>query len=275
MKTFLVTEDTNLKDFTDSNFPQGSFCFSALLKGKDIKVNGVRTDKNMPLKSGDEVVYYTTAKQESKPSHNLVYEDENIYIAEKHSGVSSEGLFSELRSKGEYYAVHRLDRNTQGLIIYAKTQEAEDELLQAFKQRKIVKTYIALCKNAFNEKEATLTAYHKKDAELVKIFERPEKGAEKIITEYRVEEEIGDIALVKIILHTGKTHQIRAHMAFIGCPVLGDEKYGDEALNAKYNARRQRLIAKYLAFDLDGRLSYLNGKIFESSLSFDNPFHGK
>ena len=269
MKTFSVTEDTNLKDFTSNTYPQGSFCFTALLKGKDIKVNGVRTGKNMPLKRGDEVIYYTNAVQESKPSHDIVYEDENVYIADKHSGVSSEGLYAELSQMGEFYAVHRLDRNTQGLIIYAKNKEAECELLRAFKERKINKTYIALCKSRFKEREGTLTAYLKKDNGLVKIFASPERGAEKIITEYRVEENFGDIALVKITLHTGKTHQIRAHMSYIGCPVLGDEKYGDRALNSKYSARRQRLIAKYLNFNLDGKLAYLNSKTFESAFNFD------
>ena len=273
MKTFFVSEDTNLKDFTDSNFPQGSFCFFALLKKRDIKVNGVRVGKNVPVKRGDEVVYYTTPKQEDKPSHNKIYEDENVYIADKFSGVSSEGLFSELAASGEFYAVHRLDRNTQGLIIYAKNKTAEEELLAAFREKRIEKTYIALCKNSFRQKQATLSAYLKKDDKksVVKVLSAPEKGAEKIITEYRVEEDSGDIALVKITLHTGKTHQIRAHMAFMGCPVLGDEKYGDEALNSKYGARRQRLIAKYLSFNLGGTLSYLNGKRFESGFDFDKP----
>lgn len=271
MKNFSVTQDTNLKDFTDSVYPQGSFCFSALLKAKDIKVNGVRTGKNMPLKRGDEVIYYTNKKQEEKPSHRVVYEDENVYIADKFSGVSSEGLFFELSANGGFYAVHRLDRNTQGLLVFAKTKSAEDKLLNAFKGRTIKKTYIALCKNSFKEKSATLTAYLSKDESkgLVKIFASSQTGADKIITEYSVEEELGDIALVKIRLHTGKTHQIRAHLAFIGCSVLGDEKYGDGALNAKYSARRQRLIAKYLQFNFEGELSYLNGKIFESNFNFD------
>ena len=266
MKIFNVTEEINLKDFTDAVYPQGAFCLAALLRQKDVKINGVRVNKNTPLKRGDEVVYYTTPRQEGKPSHTVVYEDENIYIADKPDGVSSEGLFSELTQKGEFYAVHRLDRNTQGLIIYAKNKGAEEELLSAFRDRKITKTYIALCKNSFKNAGAVLTAYLVKDEKKneVKIYPSPKDGAVKIITEYSFVEDRGDIALIKIILHTGKTHQIRAHTAFIGCPVLGDEKYGDGLLNAKYAARRQRLVAKYLNFNLDGNLSYLNGKVFES-----------
>ena len=266
MKKFIVTEDTNLRDFTDSVYPQGGFCLAALLRTKDIKVNGVRVKRSVELKKGDEVIYYTTAKQEQKPSHTVVYEDDNIYLADKPSGVSSEGLFSELCEKGEFYAVHRLDRNTQGLIVFAKNKTAEEELLSAFKEHTVQKTYLALCKNSFRQNKALLTAYLIKDekSSTVAVYSNACDGAVKIVTEYCVLEERGDIALVEIILHTCKTHQIRAHTAFIGCPVLGDEKYGDGSLNKKYAAKRQRLIAKYLNFNLSGKLSYLNGKQFES-----------
>ena len=157
------------------------------------------------------------------------------------------------------------------MIIFAKNSYSCEELLAAFKQKRVQKIYIALCKNCFKEKKATLSDYLKKDESrgVVKIYKTGENGAERIVTEYCVEEEYGDIALVKINLHTGKTHQIRAHMAFIGCPVLGDEKYGDEELNKKYNAKRQRLIAKYISFNFEGKLSYLNGKTFESSFNLD------
>lgn len=267
MKTFTADGNTNLKDFTSATYPQGDFAFSALLRAKDIKVNGVRVNSNVALKAGDTVTYYTTAKQEAKPSHKVVYEDENVYIADKFSGVSSEGLSSELGGKGEFYAVHRLDRNTQGLIVYAKTRAAEEELLSAFKERGVQKTYIALCKNRFTAKSGTLTAYLKKDASasVVKVYKSPLSGAVKIITGYEVKENRGDIALVEITLHTGKTHQIRAHTAFIGCPVLGDEKYGDGDLNKKYGLKRQCLIAKKLKFNLNGNLKYLNEFDFESS----------
>lgn len=267
MRKFTVKFKTNLKDFTDCTFPQGSFCFARLLRDRDIKVNGARVNKNVSLSPDDEVTYYTTAKQEEMKSHYTVYEDENVYIADKLSGVSAEGLLSELCLRGEFYAVHRLDRNTQGLIAFAKNKTAEEELLAAFKERRTIKTYLALCKNNFKRESQTLTAYLLKDEKTatVRVYDREVNGAVKIITEYAVVEKRGDIALVRITLHTGRTHQIRAHTAHIGCPVLGDEKYGDRELNAKYGVKRQCLVSKTLAFCFTDRLSYLNGKNFVSS----------
>lgn len=260
MKKFTVSAPTTLKEFTDGVYPQGSFCLAALLRGKDVKVNGARVGKNVALNAGDEVVYYTTLKQEGLKSHNVVYNDENVLIADKFDGVETAGLFSELSENGEYYAVHRLDRNTKGLIIFAKNREAEAELLTAFKEGRVNKVYLATCKNNFKKDSAVMTAYLRKDKDKseVKIFDKETAGAVKIVTEYRVLAEFGDVALVKINLHTGKTHQIRAHMAHIGCPVLGDEKYGDGALNKKYRAKRQCLVAYSLSFNLKGGLEYLN-----------------
>ena len=282
MKKFTVKEDCNLKDFTDCTYPQGSFAFAALIRRKDIKINGARAHAGARLKRGDEVVYYTTPAEEAKASHEIVFEDENILVADKYSGVSTEGLCEELKVKG-CAAVHRLDRNTSGLIVFAKTAEAERELLHAFKTRGAHKIYHAVCKNCFENREGTLEDYIIKDEKnsLVKVVraprggesggkdKKPPRGALKIRTKYRVLRADGELALVEIELLTGRTHQIRAHMAFIGCPVLGDMKYGDKAFNAKYSAARQRLVSKRLSFSFseDSALRYLNGIEFESNFN--------
>lgn len=272
MKTFICAQPQTLRDFTDCTYPQGSFCFAQLLRARDIKVNGARVNSNVSLKEGDEVVYYTSARQENAPSHTDIYEDGNLLVADKFSGVSSEGLCSELNTYGVYYPVHRLDRNTCGLILFAKSKEAEKELLRVFKDRDVQKTYMAVCRDGFKEPEKTLTAYMKKDSKeaLVKVFASPGRGLQKIITGYKVLQKGGGLALVEVRLYTGKTHQIRAHMSYMGCPVLGDNKYGDEALNRRYGLSRQCLISKRIEFSaLSGCFEYLNGMAFQSSFSFD------
>ncbi len=266
MLEFIVEEAQSLKDFTDDHYAQAAFFWGALLKNKEIKVNGKRVDKNCPLAVGDTVCYYLTQKQAEKPAFYPVYEDENILVVDKESGVNSAAVFAALTRAGEYYFIHRLDRNTQGLLVFAKTKGAEKALLQAFRDREVEKKYHALCFGSFAKKEGVLTAYLKKDAAraLVKISDAPAAGYEKIVTEYRVLSTKGEYTQVEITLHTGKTHQIRAHFAHIGCPVVGDMKYGDEGKNKGLKAARQCLVAKSLTFSLDGEFSYLTGKRFLS-----------
>lgn len=266
MKKFTVTRPTTLRQFTDDSYPQGSFVFSSLLRAGDVRINGVKVRVNASLKAGDEVVYYTTPKQEQMPSHSMIYADENVYVADKESGVSTEALTTELNEKGEFYPVHRLDRNTCGLLVFARNGRAEEALLQAFKKRRVEKIYYCAAKDNFKAEEGTLKAYLKKDDKRSEVYisDKPKAGWAEIVTAYKVCERRGDYAIVRVELHTGKTHQIRAHLAHIGCPVLGDEKYGDGALNAKYGVKRQLLVAKSLRFDLEGEFAYLNSLKLES-----------
>lgn len=256
----------SLKEFTENNHAQAAFFWNTLLRNREIKVNGNRVNKDMVLSQGDIVSYYLTKKQLEKPAFYIVYEDANILVADKESGVNSEAVFAALQRERECYFIHRLDRNTKGLLVFALHKRAEATLLAAFKARKVEKKYHALCFGNFKKDREILTAYLKKDTEksLVKVFDVPKEGAEKIVTEYVVLERKGEFTKVEVTLHTGKTHQIRAHLAHIGCPIVGDMKYGFEERNREKNVARQCLVAKSLQLFLDDEFAYLQGKKFIS-----------
>ena len=267
MLRLISDKKQSLKEFTENNYAQAAFFWHQLLKTKDIKVNGKRVSGDVTLYKGDVVSYYLTAKQAEKPAFYTVYEDENILIADKESGVNSEAVFAALAREKECYFIHRLDRNTKGLIAFARNEKTESALLNAFKNRAAEKKYHALCFGCFPKESDVLTAFLKKDAEksVVKIYDKPVNSGEKIITEYKVLETLdGGKTKVEITLHTGKTHQIRAHLAYVGCPIVGDMKYGNTAKNKEENATRQHLVSKYLRFYLEGEFAYLNDKAWVS-----------
>lgn len=266
MVRLIVDEKQTLREFTENHYAQGGFFWNYLLKNKEIKVNGKRVSSDVTVEKGDEVCYFLTKKQEEKPAFFVVYEDENLLVVDKESGVNSEAVYAALSRERNCYFIHRLDRNTQGLMAFALNEKTERALLSAFKERRVEKRYHALCVGTFPQREEVLTAYLKKDAERaqVKVFDVPKNGAEQIVTEYRVLSVKDGFTKVEVTLHTGKTHQIRAHLAHIGCPILGDMKYGNTVINKAKKAARQCLVAKYLSFTADGVLSYLKGKEFIS-----------
>lgn len=265
MKEYVAEGQDTLKNFTDNRCAPASFCFRALLKAREIRVNGQKVSADVPLKAGDTVRYYLTPAQERKRGFTVVYEDENVLVADKDDGVNSEAVFSAVSEAGERFFIHRLDRNTAGLMIFAKNRAAERELLAAFRERRAEKTYLTRVVGRMKEKHAVAEAYLEKDEAAARVFVSAKPCGEKIVTEYDVLSETGDASVLKVTLHTGKTHQIRAHLAYLGCPVAGDNKYGNEEYNRAHHLSRQRLIAKELQISCRGVLSYLSGKKFVSA----------
>lgn len=237
-----------------------------LIRKKDVKINGRRTGKDEQIIANDEISVYAEITDER--AEKTIYEDENVLVSIKPKGITSEDFYGLIKKKRENARfIHRLDRNTDGIMIFALNDTAEKELLKGFKDRTFKKYYITKAAGTFDKKEGTLAAYLIKNAEKaeVKIFDEPKKGSDKIITKYKVLSEEDGFSILEIELVTGKTHQIRAHLSHIGHPIIGDGKYGYKSINDKFKEKSQVLTAykTQLFFDKESPLSYLSGKTFE------------
>ena len=282
MKKLIVDkkyDKKKLNKFLQDNIPtlSSSLLYKTLRK-KDIKVNGKRVNENITVFENDEIVIYIAdSLLETNINLDIVYEDDNILVINKPCGievVGSQSLTSIIHNKYsncEYLPMpcHRLDRNTTGLIIFAKNEESLSILLDKFKNHEIEKHYLALVYGKPKFASQMLTAYLFKDSKksISYISDEPKKGYSKIITSYSVIEKYPNgTCLLDVEIKTGKTHQIRAHLAHIGLPIVGDGKYGDYEINKKLKFKTQQLQSYILKFNFSsdsGILNYLNGEEFK------------
>ena len=246
------------------------------IRKKDIRINEVKINSNEILHENDVVKIYIKDEYLYKSNLNelkTIYEDDNILLIDTPSGIEVVGLnsiTSILKSKYSFIEpCHRLDRNTTGILLFAKNKESLNILLDKFKNKEIEKHYKAMVYGIPNKKSATLEAYLFKDSKksLVYISDIPQKGYSKIITSYSVVEQFAkeNYCILDIELHTGKTHQIRAHLAHIGHPIIGDGKYGNNSVNKKFGYKTQQLRSYTIKFNFStdsGILNHLNGKTF-------------
>ena len=270
------------------------------IRTKRIKVNRKRAEISTRLMVGDIVDLYINDEFFEAPSEyndfknapkslDIIYEDENLLILNKKVGLLChpddreyvDTLIARVKrylyDKGEWRPedelsfmpslINRIDRNTSGIVLAAKNAETLRIMNQKMKDRELHKYYLCVVHGKPPKNSDVLKDYLIKDENKNKVFvyDYPRPGAKEIRTKYEVINTGKGMSLLEVELLTGRTHQIRAHLASIGCPLLGDGKYGRNELNKKLGYKKQFLCSYKLKFDFAtdaGILEYLNGKEF-------------
>ena len=265
------------------------------IRKKNIKVNRKRCTAEQILNEGDVLdlylgddvlhikeKYYDFLRASSEL--DIIYEDNNIILLNKKAGILchpdgkdyTDNLVARLKrylyEKGEWSPdtssftpslANRIDRNTGGIVIGAKNSQALKIINDKIKNREIEKYYLTVVHGKMPKKSEVLTAYLTKDEKknMVTVTDSQTPGSKQIITQYTVLDYYNDASLLEIHLMTGRTHQIRAHLAHIGHPLYGDGKYGID--KGRY---RQALYSYKLKFNFkdENALSYLNTKVFQA-----------
>ncbi len=264
--TISAPAPARLEDFLLSACPGiGKAEWHKYLRQNKIKLNGKRQPLSAPLQAGDLLRLYLPPSAEARAyqSHHalpeVLFEDENLLALHKPAGLLSlsenpaeDSLLA--RAQRQYTTpllpCHRLDTGTSGVLLMAKNEASLHCIRGLLHTRQLEKNYLCVTLGTPSPPAGLLEGYLWKDAQKsqVHIFPAPRPGAKPVKTSYKTLAQNGELALLQVRLHTGRTHQIRAHLASIGCPILGDSKYGQQTANRRYRCRYQCLCAKSLRF---------------------------
>jgi len=278
VEKFIANQKLKVSRLITDKLPQVSYgAVQKLLRKKDIRVNGLKISSDVVVNEGDEIVLYLSTELK-KQYYEIIYQDDNVLVVNKKRGIEvisedENNLVNLIKNdqKIELYAVHRLDRNTEGIVIFAKSNDVKVELEKGFKNHMFEKFYLAYVYGVMEKPYEELIAYLKKDNKksYVKISDVKLSGYNEIRTNYKVVKQFEDSAILELQILTGRTHQIRAHLAHIGHFVIGDEKYGNSKINKKFAKKYQNLTAfrLILHFLKSSKLYYLNNKIFELDIN--------